>query len=548
MIEQADTDVRRPTWNARLGPGALAVIAGLALAMPSTAAADDVETFTVNAGGDAGDGVCEAAAGECTLRDAMIAAEDADTTDLDTIVFDPGVTGTITITGAQLPMVDEPLNVNGPGAGTLTVSGGFNFKIFETSGASTALTIAGLTLSGGNGSATFDGGAVVNNGAQVTLDEAAVTTSQPAAVYNDGSLTVTDSEISSNPGRGIQCGPAATTTSVVRSLIADNELFSSVPPTGGGIACGGIVTVEESTISGNDTAEEGAGIFAASATVTIEDSTIADNTSLDHQISAIQGNRDGLGGGISAFSTDLTIRNSTISGNTAQEVGNIDSEGFGGGIYSYASSTVEVYDSTIAGNTSGAKGGGVMVESAQPHSLANTIVGDNTAPMGPDLYTEGVVGADVDLSFTLIENATGATIHHAVPGSNITGVDPQLGAPSMNGGPTMTQRPSNTSPALDQGSSSATTDQRGMPREVDLLAVPNSMALGADASDIGSVELSTAEGPAPPQIPPPTTNSPVMPTPAPGVDLAAAIRRCKKKFEKGTKARKRCIRRARQQA
>jgi hypothetical protein len=66
------------------------------------------------------------------------------------------------------------------------------------------------------------------------------------------------------------------------------------------------------------------------------------------------------------------------------------------------------------------------------------------------------------------------------------------------------------------------------------------------APDIGADEFI----PLPATSPPPTTAAPPL-TGAPITqvfDLAAAIRHCKKKFRKGTKKRKRCIKRARRQA
>jgi hypothetical protein len=61
------------------------------------------------------------------------------------------------------------------------------------------------------------------------------------------------------------------------------------------------------------------------------------------------------------------------------------------------------------------------------------------------------------------------------------------------------------------------------------------------------------ETPCPPApTPTPTPLTPVTPptllTPVAGFDLAAAIKRCKKKFPKGSKARRKCIRKARQRA
>jgi Ca2+-binding RTX toxin-like protein len=95
------------------------------------------------------------------------------------------------------------------------------------------------------------------------------------------------------------------------------------------------------------------------------------------------------------------------------------------------------------------------------------------------------------VGFSLIENPAGATITETPSGSNLTGVDPQLGPLADNGGPTRTLLPALTSPAVDAGiASSLTADQRGLPRTADLSAVAN--RTGSDATDIGAVEVQGA--------------------------------------------------------
>jgi len=65
-----------------------------------------------------------------------------------------------------------------------------------------------------------------------------------------------------------------------------------------------------------------------------------------------------------------------------------------------------------------------------------------------------------------------------------------LGPLQSNGGTTPTMAPAPGSPAVDQGKSfDVTTDQRGLLRPVELPAVPNSTAAGADGADVGAVEL-----------------------------------------------------------
>ena len=76
-----------------------------------------------------------------------------------------------------------------------------------------------------------------------------------------------------------------------------------------------------------------------------------------------------------------------------------------------------------------------------------------------------------------------------MPGSDLLGVDPQLGPLQDNGGPTPTMALPATSPADQQGRRRAGVDQRGQTRPVAFPGVANSTAAGADGADIGAVEL-----------------------------------------------------------
>src|SRR5439155_7403324 len=98
----------------------------------------------------------------------------------------------------------------------------------------------------------------------------------------------------------------------------------------------------------------------------------------------------------------------------------------------------------------------------------------------------------------------------AVPGSTIIGQDPKLGPLQNNGGPTRTMKPAATSPVVDKGTSGFGNDQRQGTRAVDNPNVANSTAAGANAADMGAVELTLAEGPQAATAPPAA-----VPTPTP---------------------------------
>ncbi len=236
------------------------------------------------------------------------------------------------------------------------------------------------------------------------------------------------------------------------------------------------LNVYDSVLTGNEARDGGAiyerGGFDEGRSLDIGYSTIAGNTASDS------------GGAVYGYYSAGEIRSSTISGNHA--------DGEGGGLYLYQSSYID--DSTIAGNSAGT-GGGIAAEGDSVAVIENAIVAGNDAVIGPDAF------GDVDAGFSLVEDASDATLTDFPPGSNLTGLDPQLGPLQDNGGPTPTRRPAATSPVIDKGFavSNAGIDQRGFDRPVDASGIDD--ADGGDASDMGAVELDPEEA-ALPLLPP----------------------------------------------
>jgi hypothetical protein len=285
------------------------------------------------------------------------------------------------------------------------------------------------------------------------------------------------------------------------------------------------LSVIGSVLTGNLASQDGGAIYEQANSnygrnLVIEDSTLYQNTAGDD------------GGAIYSVFSFGRIENSTISGNTA---GNTGTTGSGGGIASGTGnipSGGHTFDATISGNNAD-DGGGL---SARDVYAYNTIVANNIASAHGDLYIANYFyGAT-----SLIENPGGLTVHGP---SNITGVDPQLIVLGDNGGDTPTLKPAATSPVVDKGDSQFGIDQRGFPRPVDNPNVANV----ADGADIGSVELTLAEGPQAPPPGPSPTPTPTTPAPGPTFNLKAAIKKCKKKFPAGPR-RKKCIKKAKRRA
>jgi hypothetical protein len=129
-IAGASSSIRR-SWRRRR----CALLALLVAVAPGTAFG---ATFTVTNTDDTGAG---------SLRQAITDANAND--DVDDIVFESGVTGTITLTSGNLA-INESVNIVGPGATTLAVSGDNEGVFYIYNG--TALidvTISGLTIQDG---------------------------------------------------------------------------------------------------------------------------------------------------------------------------------------------------------------------------------------------------------------------------------------------------------------------------------------------------------------------------------------------------------------
>ena len=109
--------------------------------------------------------------GAGSLRDAITKAKDSDT-----IVFAASLNGqTIALTSNELA-INKSLDIEGPGAGLLAVSGNDQFRVFDVSQGLT-VTIAGLTVTHGVGAGDLQdnsqggggAGGLLNGGSTVNL-------------------------------------------------------------------------------------------------------------------------------------------------------------------------------------------------------------------------------------------------------------------------------------------------------------------------------------------------------------------------------------------
>ena len=277
------------------------VVAGTGLSLGATlgmAATAEAVDFTVTNAGDGPSGG--------TLREAInLSNSNNNDPTVDRILFQSSVTGQITISGSDLPDIVDPLQIVGPGANVLTISGGNAHRIFKAAGEG-PVTISGLRLV--DGYANGYGGAVYAQ-SEVTIER-----------------TVVHSNTALGDGGGVMANGAPLT-------IRDSTFTDNDSPYGGAIAAAGAgaVTITGSTISSNDAGTYGAGIhWKGGSTLTVEGSTITGN------------NTPGIGGGIrsSASATDPVITSSIVANNTASS-GGPNLAASGGDAFSIAFSLIE---------------------------------------------------------------------------------------------------------------------------------------------------------------------------------------------------------------
>jgi CSLREA domain-containing protein len=231
-------------------------------------------TLTVNTTADSSDAAGSCGSGTCSLRDAISQSSSGDTINF-------SVTGTITLTSA-LPSIEQDVTISGPGANQLTVSGASSYQVFQVGTISTpTVSISGITIADGNGSASGGGAIALYSGSTLTVSNVTFAGNSGAgggAMITDGTLTVASSTFSNNTAPGGESGGGiyidSGTTQVVNSTFTGN----SADYAGGGIDIStGTLTVTNSTFVGNS-APHGGGIIAlSSSTATVNNSIFSGN-------------------------------------------------------------------------------------------------------------------------------------------------------------------------------------------------------------------------------------------------------------------------------
>jgi CSLREA domain-containing protein len=396
----------------------LLVILAVSGVAASPSRQDPEFVYVVTTTEDHNDGACD---GDCSLRDAIIAANQSQ---FDDAILLPSGTYTLTLEGSDEDGaltgdldITSNLTIIGEGAETTIIdAGGMTGdpdRVLDIDPARLGgydVNLWGLTITGGY-AASGAGGGVRNSGADVTVQRCAIS----------GNLA--------GYGGGMYCDAGS-------MRVYDSTLSGNSAPRGGGVHNSGAdVTVRRCAIRGNLASYGGGGMCCDAGSMRVYDSTLSGN-------SAPRG-----GGVLVEQDALLRVENSTISGNSASDVG--------AGIRN-ASATTHLYNSTVSENS--ADHGASGIDSTGMTAMTNTLVANN-AP-GTDCN-----GAPRSCGHNLDSDGS---CHLSAEG-DLPNTDPKLGPLQDNGGPTFTHALLFGSPAMDAGDNSAcpATDQRGFVRPMD---------------------------------------------------------------------------------
>ena len=335
--------------------------------------------------------------------------------------------------GASMTITDSMFDSN-LANGTESHDGGG--AVFNNGG---SLTISGSTFESNAASiGSGSGGAILNMGGITTISESTFTaniSARAGGAIEDNSAGISGSDAEADRD------PSQTDVDITNSVFTMNTTGAS-PGNGGAIHItgNGVMDIVGSTFNENTAANEGGALWNfASSIMTVSNSTLSANTAVD-------------GGGLFLQPQEETTEGS-----------------------------VQLNSVTIAANTGSTQGGGISVADGGVISAVNTLIADNTSPLGPD------VNGAISANFSLFGDDTGATITGS---DNVTNEDPLLEALGANGASQGQTHALVSGPAVDAGSNTdceldpvANVDQRGETRPAD------GNASGEAVCDIGAFEL-----------------------------------------------------------
>ena len=412
-----------------------------------------------------------------------------------------------------LPLITSEITIQSDGT-TRTIARGASapdFRLFAIDPSGT-LTVNDLALQNGSAVASdrsnslaLDGAAgAIFNGGTLTVSNSTISRNSgelyAAMIFNYNLMTITNSVVSDSGGEHTILSSGTLTVSnstfsqnrsgvilSVGTATMSNSTFSdntSGSSSGAIDNLGGTMTVSNSTFSGNSFTEEifiGAGAIVNHGTLTLNNNTFSGNSSANR------------GGAINNFGP-LTVNNNTFSGNSANYGAVIYNQK---GRYYSTDGTLEVNNSTFSGNSATSSDGVIVndypCDSTCTVAVNNSIIWDNS----PNAIVNSLGNATVaTVDYSAVEGWTGGGTGNITTG--FTAADFFVNPVAPSSAPTTTGDYALVAfaPAIDAASNTAATkagigatDLAGNTRFADDIGVVDTGVGTAPIIDMGAYEF-----------------------------------------------------------
>ncbi len=347
-----------------LGLLLLLILGPAAHASPS--ALFTVDTVLDEIDDNVGDGNCHTATGHCSLRAAIMEANN----DSGDLIAVPAGTYTLTLIGEGTLYIQRNMTLSGSSSQPTIIQGNpstWNDTILYI-GNNAKVTLNHVTIRYGNFPSWGGGGIWIHHGA-LTLNNSTVVSNTAryngGGIYNESRLTVTLSTITGNNTGAGGCGSGIYNASGSSAYVTSTLISNNTGDMGTGFcnSADAYADINFSTLSSNHAiTNDGAGILN-SGTADLSYITVTNNVAVASS-----------GGILNSTASTMTLRNSFVAYNTAAVVGGVWNDG-----------RMTIMGSSIVSNTTNASGGGRAggIENGYGAKLTimNTNISYNHAPI-----------------------------------------------------------------------------------------------------------------------------------------------------------------------
>jgi len=376
--------------------------------------------------------VCTTTGDNCTLRDAIAVANanPGSTITFDTTIFNGGSPQTVTL-GSTL-VIDHDMTITGPGATVLMLDGGSTsaatgVKVFavqqSTPGTAVNVTISNMTIQNGNAQSGTGGGAIDNEGGNLTVATVTFNTNTVTSPNSLGGGAIYSKPVSSAGGSLTVQGSGTGTSIFTSNTAAGNNEGGAI------VNDGGTLTVTDTAFHSNATA----GTSNGGAILNQGNSTTATITRGDFNANQSSGTGGAIysSGPLAIVSSTFIGNHATFSGGAIENSGamwvtnstfyqNSGASGAGGAIDTNGTGLLTLKNNTISGNITSTQGGGGLAgpaaASPNPTLMINTIVAGNSSQgSDPDVGATFAAGS----TNNLIGNGTGGNLTNGVTNNQV---------------------------------------------------------------------------------------------------------------------------------